>query len=418
MEIITQKQGQILTDRAFRRLVNNVTEILYSLSFTTSLRMDFINTRAEELTGYPAKDLLAEGTGWFDIVHPDDRVKYVRSFKHCKRTGRAFEMEYRVCKNDGTVCEVQDKGRPVFDEAGHIIGVDGSIIDVTERMRLQRKLERTQMIRNIGRLAAGIAHEINAPIQFIGDNMRFLSDSFKRMTSLLELYKQFEESVDNETSLSGRAEKIKTAEQQADLEFICREIPQAIEQNLDGIERVSTIVSAVRDFSHRDERRMAPADLNRALKTSIVILRGELKHIADVKMELDDNLPMVNCCVDDMYQVFLNLLINAEHSIAEALDDSGEKKGLITVRTTRQDPEVVISISDTGTGICPDIEHKVFDLFFTTKEPGKGTGQGLSFARSIVTDKHNGRLDFETKIGVGTTFNIYLPIERNTPQKR
>jgi signal transduction histidine kinase len=212
-------------------------------------------------------------------------------------------------------------------------------------------------------------------------------------------------------------EKVADAEGQADLHFLAEEIPRAIEQSLDGIKRVVTMVVAMRDFSHIDERRMGLTDLNKALKSTIVILRNEIKYTADVKTDLDNNLPRVYCCADDMNQVFLNLLINAAHSIAEVVGTGARKRGLITVTSRREGDNVLILVSDTGTGIKLDIQDKIFDPFFTTKAPGKGTGQGLSLARSIVVDKHAGVLDFETEFGVGTTFTVRLPIESNR-QKR
>jgi signal transduction histidine kinase len=291
------------------------------------------------------------------------------------------------------------------------------------------------MIQNIGRLSAGIAHEINTPIQFIGDNMRFLSDSFEQVIDLLGMYKHISESIaQDDMSAESRQdaiEKAGAAEAEADLDFLTEEIPRAIEQSLDGIKRVLTIVSAMRDFSHIDERRMGPADLNKALESTIVLLRNEIKYIADVKTDLDKNLSTIYCCADDMdknlstiyccaddmNQVFLNLLINAAHSIAAAAESDDSGRGLITVSSRQHGKDVLISISDTGTGIGPQIQDKVFDPFFTTNQTGKGTGQGLTLARSIVVDKHGGSLEFETEIGVGTTFTVCLPIEGNQPKR-
>jgi signal transduction histidine kinase len=251
--------------------------------------------------------------------------------------------------------------------------------------------------------------------------MRFLSDSFEQVIDLLGIYKQVAESLTKDDmsneSRHAAVEKVAAAEAGADLHFLAEEIPRAIEQSLDGIKRVVTIVVAMRDFSHIDERRMGMTDLNKALKSTIVILRNEIKYTADVKTDLDNNLSRVYCCADDINQVFLNLLINAAHSVAEAVGTGVRKRGLITVRSRREGENVLISVSDTGTGIRPDIQDKIFDSFFTTKGPGKGTGQGLSLARSIVVDKHAGILDFETEYGVGTTFTVSLPIE-SSKQKR
>ncbi|HIJ71460.1 MAG TPA: PAS domain-containing protein [Planctomycetes bacterium] len=416
METLNES-GYAPSEEVFRRLADNAAEVLYSMTFAGSVRMKFINSKAEELTGYAVEQILDDNPNWMDIVHNADRQRLMEHFNQCKNNAKPCELEYRLVAKNGAVREVLDRTQPIFNTRGEVMGIDGLILDVTERNRAQRELDRTQMILNIGKLSAGIAHEINTPIQFIGDNMRFLSDSFEHVIELLGVYKQIAEST-AENDLSGECknaavEKIRAAEEQADLDFLTEEIPRAIEQSLDGIKRVLTIVSAMRDFSHIDERRMAPADLNKALKSTIVLLRNEIKYVADLNIELDENLPMVYCCVDDMNQVFLNILINAVHSITEAARD----KGLITVKSRQIGKDVLFSISDTGTGIRPRIQNKIFDPFFTTRQAGKGTGQGLSLARSIVVEKHAGSLDFETQIGVGTTFTVRLPIEQNG-QKR
>jgi PAS domain S-box-containing protein len=417
----TEQDNYTLSGEAFRRLADNVAEVLYSLTFVDPAHMNFINSKAEDLTGYAVEEILSGEVNWIDIVHAGDRPRLLEAFEQCKHSAKTFELEYRLVNRDGSVREVLDRAQPVFNTAGEVIGADGLIVDVTKRKRLQNELDRTQMIQNIGRLAAGIAHEINTPIQFIGDNMRFLSDSFGQVIDLLEMYKQISQSlVENAISTESHhtdLEKAASIEEQADLQFLTEEIPRAIEQSLDGIKRVLTIVDAMRDFSHIDERRMEPADLNKALQSTIVILRNEIKYIADVKTDLDKNLPRVYCCADDMNQVFMNLLLNAAHSIAEVGSTKPRKRRLITVTSRHEDKDVLISISDTGTGIKPEIQHKIFDPFFTTRQAYKGTGQGLTFVRSAVVDKHAGSIDFETEAGVGTTFNIRLPIEPNQQRK-
>ena len=173
----------------------------------------------------------------------------------------------------------------------------------------------------------------------------------------------------------------------------------------------------MRDFSHIDERRKAPANINRALNSTIIILRNNLKYAADVEKELDPNLPEVFCCVDDLNQVFMNLLINACHSIEEAIQAGRYKRGLIRVRTYQDGDHVVVSISDTGMGIPENIREKIFERFFTTKgKDRKGTGQGLATVLSIVRDKHNGTISLDSEVGVGTTFTVRLPVD--TGQKR
>jgi signal transduction histidine kinase len=274
------------------------------------------------------------------------------------------------------------------------------------------------MLQSIGKLSAGIAHEINTPIQFLGDNMRFLDDSFKQMSELTRIYAKLRDSVSQDAPDNEIVAEISSKEEEIEIDFLIDEIPQAIQQSLDGIKLVSKIVSAMRDFSHIDDRKMAAADLNKALGSTITILRNDLKYVADVEKQLDENLPEIVCCVDDMHQVFLNLLINAAHSIEEVIDAGSVQRGLITVKTFVQDQHVVIAIADTGGGIPPEIREKIFEPFFTTKKKnGKGTGQGLAMVLSIVHDKHNGRIELESEVGVGTTFTIKLPIDSDNKRE-
>ncbi len=287
--------------------------------------------------------------------------------------------------------------------------------DLSEDAR--RKLERTQMLQNLGKLTAGIAHEINTPIQFIGDNLQFISDSFTDILFLLSDYEELINDVAKTANLENHDKHIISAKEKVDIDFIAKEIPQAINQSIDGIKRVSTMISAMRDFSHIDERRFALADLNKTIKSTVVILRNEIKYVADVETELDENLPAIMCCIDEIQQVFLNLIINAAHSIKDVLQDDGGR-GLIKVSSKIQDQYAVFTITDTGKGISQELREKIFEPFFTTKGPGEGTGQGLSIVQAAIVEKHKGKLELESTVGVGTTFTIYIPIEGDSENER
>jgi signal transduction histidine kinase len=187
------------------------------------------------------------------------------------------------------------------------------------------------------------------------------------------------------------------------------EIPKALEQSLDGVRRVATIVRSMKEFSHVDRNsQKASADLNKALESTLIVARNELKYVADVETNYGD-IPAVFCHLGDLNQVFLNLLINAAHAIGDAVKGT-TKKGRIGVTTRRDGDSIEVSVSDTGTGIPETVRDKIFDPFFTTKEVGKGTGQGLALARAVVVEKHGGTLTFETEMGKGTTFCIRLPL--------
>lgn len=281
--------------------------------------------------------------------------------------------------------------------------------DLTERRSLEMELQQAQRLESVGQLAAGIAHEINTPIQYVGDNIRFLRDAFESERPVLAGYEQVRQAAAGGAVAPAALESLAKAIEEADLEYLKQEIPKAVAQSLDGVERVATIVRAMKEFAHPGRKEKAAADLNKALQNTLIVARNELKYVADVETEFGD-IPAVVCHLADMNQVFLNLLINAAHAIAEVVKNT-EKKGKITVRTWRDGELAMIGISDTGCGIPDAIRSKIFDPFFTTKPVGKGTGQGLAIARSIVVEKHGGNLTFAPNGTQGTTFLIALPIE-------
>jgi PAS domain S-box-containing protein len=285
----------------------------------------------------------------------------------------------------------------------------GFIRDLSERKRLEMELGQAQKLEAVGRLAAGIAHEINTPIQFVGDNVRFLSDGFGSLGRVLNAYRALAAAARRGAIDPLLLHEVEAAERREDLAYLGEEIPKAFDQTLEGVQRVATIVGAMKEFARRDtEAEKSPADLNRALASTLTVARNELRYVAEVETEFGD-LPPVVCDIGDLNQVFLNLLVNAAHAIADVVGNTGER-GRIRVRTSVDGDSVVVGISDTGKGIPEDIGPKIFDPFFTTKEVGLGSGQGLAIARNIVVDKHGGSLTFESTVGRGTTFFVRLPI--------
>jgi len=267
-----------------------------------------------------------------------------------------------------------------------------------------------QKLDAVGRLAAGIAHEINTPIQFVGDNAHFLQDAFRDAMKLQGKYALLcQESEHGPVSERTRAE-VKAVIEEIDWAYLQGEVPKAVAQVLDGVDRVATIVRAMKEFSHVDQSAdKAAADLNKALESTLVVARSELKYVADVETDFGP-LPPVVCHLGDLNQVFLNLLINAAHAIGNVVEETGSK-GQIRIRTRQDGDWVEVDIQDTGTGIPEEIRDRIFDPFFTTKRVGEGTGQGLALARAVVVEKHGGTLTFDTVMGKGTTFHVRLPAD-------
>jgi two-component system, NtrC family, sensor kinase len=279
--------------------------------------------------------------------------------------------------------------------------------EMIERKLLENQLVQSQKLESIGQLAAGIAHEINTPIQFIGDSVEFLRSAVTSVDEVLVQYRQLHTATEagNRGMMLARA---RTAEEAAELDFLQAEIPRALERALDGVTRVAKIVRAMREFSFPDAHEHSYTNINHALETTLVVARNEYKLLASVETQFGE-LPEVKCNVSELNQVFLNLIINAAH----AIQDSGKDvaTGVIAIRTSAAHGTVEVAIRDNGCGIAPEHANKVFDPFFTTKEVGRGTGQGLSIARAAVVTRHGGTLSFETEVGSGTTFFVRVPVD-------
>jgi PAS domain S-box-containing protein len=323
----------------------------------------------------------------------------------CIRDNQA-EREQKILRKDGKELSVLHSAHSI--EVG---GVEHSLcifFDITRRRALEADLNRARKLEAVGQLAAGIAHEINTPAQFVGDNVQFLSTAVADVLALTTIYQDAIAKVAADPAYARLAEEVRTAEEGADLAYIEQNAPAACERAHEGVARIAAIVGAMKEFAHPDQREKTPADLNRALGNTLVIARNEYKYIADVEIDLGD-IPAVLCHVGDMNQVFLNLLVNAAHAISDVVKGTGAK-GKIRVRTRQDDNRVCIEISDTGCGIPEALGERIYDPFFTTKEVGRGSGQGLAIARSIVVDKHGGSLSYDSEVGQGTTFKILLPI--------
>jgi len=278
-------------------------------------------------------------------------------------------------------------------------------------IRRTEGLCQSQKLQAIGTHAAGIAHEITTPTQYIGDNTLFLRTGFDDLLRVLKRCDELEATVARGDATEGALDRLRAAKEDADWGYLLEEIPRAIRETLDGIARITEIVRAMKDFSHPTEHVKIPTDLNGAIHTTVTVCRNEWKHAATIATELDPDLPMVRCLPGELNQALLNLIVNAAHAIAEKNVHSPSARGTITFRSRRTGGWVEIDVSDDGTGIPEEIRDCVYDPFFTTKTIGKGTGQGLTIARSILVDKLGGDLQFVTAEGTGTTFTLRIPID-------
>ena len=291
-------------------------------------------------------------------------------------------------------------------------------LNLTDQRLMEIQLRQAQKLESIGQLAAGIAHEINTPTQYIGDNTTFLRGAFEDLWALLRPLQALVDQAGAGPCPPDLLEAARTALDQADLEFLESEVPKAFDQSQDGIRRVARIVSAMKDFSHPGTSSKTPTDLNRAIESTTLVCRSEWKYVADLELDLDPELPAVPCLPDEFNQVILNLVINAAHAIAEALAPGRAGKGLIRIATRTVEGCAEISVADSGTGIPEAIRSRIFDPFFTTKPVGKGTGQGLAIAYAVIVEQHGGTISLTSEVGQGSTFILRLPFEPPPPHPR
>jgi signal transduction histidine kinase len=300
--------------------------------------------------------------------------------------------------------------RPLEDQDGTIACFVALNEDITEKLALEGQLRQSQKLEAIGQLAAGIAHEINTPIQYVGDNTRFFKESWIQLSGLLAAAQVLRDEVTAEMVPKSALENFDKCSRDADVEYLAQDFPRAIDQTLEGVERVSRIVRAMKEFSHPGTQEKRAIDLNKAIETTITISHNEWKYVAKIETRLAPDLPLVPCLAGEINQVLLNLVVNSAQAIAEAVQGDGSSLGTITVTTRRHGDWVELSVADTGVGIPDYAKERVFDPFFTTKEVGKGTGQGLMLAHTVVVKQHGGKIWFDSEIGKGTTFYVCLPL--------
>ncbi|HRT98072.1 MAG TPA: ATP-binding protein [Ignavibacteriales bacterium] len=276
-----------------------------------------------------------------------------------------------------------------------------TIIDETEKVKLQTELTLSQKLEAVGRLVAGIAHEINTPMQFINDNLTFLKDSCLSFNDFINKILSYYKNDDKFIELL----------QKYDIDYLKDEVITAINESFDGVERIIKIVTAMEEFSHTSgSKEKTLVNINKIIETTLTISRNVWKYHSNLKSELDGNSPLVECNSDEIGQVLLNMIVNSAHAIEEKFKDTGQK-GIIEIKTWQEDNFIVISIKDNGKGIKEEHLNRIYDPFFTTKEVGKGTGQGLAIAHDIIVNKHNGNIQCNSVYGEGTEFLIFLPIK-------
>ncbi len=396
------------SEEKYRNLIDEARD---GIAIVQDREIKFANRFLSEITGYLIHEAI--GRRFTDFIPPDELTRILPRYEKLiagKETPALYETAIQT--KDGQTKKVEINASIITYETKPALLV--FIRDITERNTLQRQLNQARKLESVGQLAAGIAHEINTPMQYVGDNTRFLKDSFNEVLNLFKKYWDLSEMAQDSQEAAEFIKENKMEVDRTELEYLLEEIPRAIEQSLEGIDRVTNIVRAMKEFAHPGSKEKAPVDINKAIQNTITVARNEWKYVAEMVKDFDASLPLVPCLAGEFNQVILNLIINASHAIGDVVGEGRGGKGVITITTRHNGNCAEIRIGDTGAGIPREIQSKIFDPFFTTKEVGKGSGQGLTIAHSVIVAQHGGTIDFETEVGKGTTFIIRLPLAEGT----
>ncbi len=379
------------------------------ITFDSNGNIESINTAAQSIFGYDLYEAISKNI--CDLV---PSAMFCDSNEGCAINLLEFTQtdhgsEITGIKSDGTAIPLEI----VVSEFTHAYRTSFTAMlrDLTRRKQLETQLAHAQKMESVGQLAAGIAHEINTPIQYVGDNTRFLKTAFEGIERILHETDQLLGQCAAYGELNESVQSLRALFDEVDIGFLREEIPAAVDQTLEGAESVARIVRAMKDFSHPGSEERIRVNLNRALENTLTVCKNEWKYVADLKTNFSEDLPQIDCLPGELNQVFLNLVVNAAHAIESQLGAKrSTERGTLTVATKSIDRWAVVEITDTGDGIPEAIQSRIFDPFFTTKAVGKGTGQGLSICYNVVVEKHQGKLFFTTEQGVGTTFHVWLPV--------
>lgn len=387
----------------YRTLVETMNEGILVLN--EELVVTYINEMVSSLLGYPKDEII--GQKILKFLHAECNEDFIEQ-QRLRKEGNADSHEFVMVKSNGEKVFVLSSPTPLFDASHKFVGSYEVLTNISNIKLIEMQLIHSQKMETIGVMASGIAHEINTPLQYVIGNSSFIKEN---MEDVLDLTTKIRESLKMAASedIHDALQGLQQAFEGLDIEFITEEMPRAISECMEGLNRIAAIVTSVKRFSHPDSDVFKSINVNREIANTITISKNEWKSVAQLTSDFEENLPNLQCIPSDFNQVILNLIINASHALQEKYGDTSEK-GTIHMKTYSGKHHLFVSVTDNGAGIQKSIRDKIFSPFFTTKDVGKGTGMGLAIVLKII-EKHKGKIWFESEEGQGTTFFVQFPLK-------
>ncbi|MGE4442146.1 MAG: PAS domain S-box protein [Desulfomicrobium sp.] len=393
------------SEKLFRSLAETMHQGLVQIDVTG--RATYCNDHFCDLVRHSREEILGEDLVRF--VHPDDRSEYQRFIGYAERKASPDLADIRWLTSDAHVFSIVTPVSLEEDDASPG-GFWLLVMDVTGRKLIESQMLHNQKLEAIGLLAAGIAHEINTPAQYMLNYTSFIKEAVENLAVAFAGHGEFFERWASLEEVSADVAKVFALDSELQVRFYFDELPAAISETVEGLDKISAIVSSVKQFVHPGHVHQMNVDLNRLVADTVNLCRNEWKYVSELVTDLDPGLPPVPCLSQEIGQVLLNLVVNAAHAISEARERDERRDGRILIRTRKRGDWAEIRVVDNGCGIPPYIQNHIFEPFFTTKPIGTGTGQGLFIVYTIVVKNHGGSVSFETKAGQGTSFIFSLPL--------
>ena len=417
---LKSNEARLLAEGRLTLILDSLDKLFISFIPETQDFLYINPVSAKRIIGMTPEELRRHKGLWMDMIHPDDR-SLPRQWAGTPKM-ESWADEYRIVRADGSVRWLAEAGKYFPGKDGNTSSIDMLVSDITERKRMEAiqqlkdiQLHQTQKMESIGQLAAGVAHEINTPVQYVGDNTRFLLEAFIDYARYIEANEVILNDSEKGAPIQDAVAAAREIAGEIELDYLKTEVPKAIAQSLEGIQRISKIVNAMKEFSHPGSKEKTPVDINRSILAVVEVSRNVWKYHTELETELAPDIPLVPAIPDEINMILLNLIVNASDAIEEAKEKKGDMKGRIHVVTQRDGDWISITVSDNGCGIPASIRGRIFDPFFTTKEVGKGSGQGLALIYTAVVENHGGTIDVQSEEGKGTSFIIRLPLWSDKP---